>query len=50
MAETKRLVDSGKLPRYVTGGTIDHPSDPDIEHKANLVRRFASLLKDRRDK
>jgi hypothetical protein len=50
MAETKRLVDSGKLPRYVGGTADDTPSNPDLEHKADVVRRFAALLKDNKRK
>jgi hypothetical protein len=46
-AENKRKVDAGLLPKYI-GGTAESPSNLDVEHQAERVLRFVSLLKDKK--
>jgi hypothetical protein len=49
MAETKRKVDAGLLPKYI-GGTAESPSNPDIEAKAKRVYEFSHILGDRKSR
>jgi hypothetical protein len=42
-AENKRKVDAGLLPKYI-GGSIDPPSNPDLEHSCKRVIDFANLI------
>jgi hypothetical protein len=49
MAQNKRLVDSGELPKYV-GGTADLPSNPEAERQAETVYRFSHILANRKSR
>jgi hypothetical protein len=46
MAENKRLVDAGLLPKYV-GGTTDNP---EIEKQAERVYEFSHILGNRKSR
>jgi hypothetical protein len=48
MAETKRKVDAGLLPRYI-GGTTEQ-SNPDIEKQAKRFLDFSRILADRKSR
>jgi hypothetical protein len=41
--ENKRKVDAGLLPRYI-GGSIDPPSNPDLERACKCVIDFSNLI------
>jgi hypothetical protein len=49
MAENKRKVDAGLLPKYV-GGTADLPSNPEAERQAKRVLDFSRILADRKSR
>jgi hypothetical protein len=49
MAENKRKVDAGLLPRYVDG-TVDTPSNPEVERKAARVLDFSRILSNRKSR
>jgi hypothetical protein len=49
MAETKRLVESGKLPKYV-GSTVESPSNPEAEHRAKRLLDFSNILANRKSR
>jgi hypothetical protein len=44
-AENKRKVDAGLLPRYI-GGSVDIPSNPEVEKQAKRILRFSGLIKE----
>jgi hypothetical protein len=48
MAENKRLVDAGLLPKYVDGGDV--PSNPEVETQAETVYRFTHILGNRKSR
>jgi hypothetical protein len=48
MAENKRKVDAGLLPRYI-GGTTEQ-SNPEIEKQAKRVYEFSRILADRKSR
>jgi hypothetical protein len=42
-AENKRLVDAGLLPKYI-GGSVDAPSNPEVELQAERIYKFTHLI------
>ena len=48
MADTKRRVDAGLLPKYI-GGTADL-SNPELETQAETVYRFSHILANRKSR
>jgi hypothetical protein len=42
-AENKRKVDAGLLPQYI-GGSIDPPSNPDLERACKRIIDFTNLI------
>jgi hypothetical protein len=49
MAENKRKVDAGLLPKYI-GGTAEAPSNPDLERQAEAVYKFSHILGNRKSR
>jgi hypothetical protein len=49
MAETKRKVDAGLLPKYV-GSTVESPSNPEVEHRAKRFLDFSRILAERKSR
>jgi len=48
MAENKRKVDAGLLPRYI-GGTAES-SNPEVERQAEAVYKFSHILGNRKSR
>ena len=49
MAENKRKVDAGLLPKYVDG-TAESPSNPEAEQQAKRLLEFSRILADRKSR
>jgi hypothetical protein len=49
MAETKRKVDAGLLPKYI-GGTAESPSNPEVEKQAETVYKFSHISGNRKSR
>jgi hypothetical protein len=42
-ADNDRKVKAGLLPKYI-GGSIDSPSNPEVEHQAERIYKFTHLI------